>query len=368
MWPILTYLEVRMLRTLISFTPFMVCLFWFIVFSLRYHSHNPAKKVLTWFLLTCTVLYLCHALFFTTGPHRATECIWALCSLSVYPIYHLYIRALTTNFPNSHRRYLTLLPGFMVFVLLVVCPGSISNLIRIIVFTGQIAFVCYFGFRMLKRFDKLVASCYANVEGKDTKDVKNLLIALIITSVISLTANVIGKSFFASDDRLLLVAAILFGVMLFALSYLGYTKDFSYVELTSDTAEEGISDTSPESFEAIGIKLDKLMKEKRLYLEKDLKINDVASRIGSCRTYVSNYINQSRGLSFSDYVNHLRIEDAKAILSSDIEIKNLSLAEQLGFANEQSFYRNFKKITGMTPAQWRKLDFRKQHPVSPLSG
>jgi len=336
----------------------MVCLFWFIVFSLRYRRHNPAKKVLTWFLLTCTVLYLCHALFFTTGQHRTTECIWALCSLSVYPIYYLYIRALTTNFPSSLRQYLILAPGLIVFVLLVIWPGKITNLIRIIVFTGQIVFVCFFGFKMLRRFDRLVASCYANVEGRDTKDVKNLLIALVVTSLFSFIANLIGKSFFANDDRLLLIAAILFGVMLFALSYLGYTREFSYIELTDDTAEENTSDTSPESFEVIGRRLEKLMNDKKLYLKKSLKINDVASELGSCRTYVSNYINQTKGESFSDYINHLRIEDAKDILSSDIEIKNLSLAEQLGFASEQSFYRNFKKWTGMTPSQWRKRGLR----------
>ncbi|WP_295437171.1 AraC family transcriptional regulator [uncultured Prevotella sp.] len=30
----------------------------------------------------------------------------------------------------------------------------------------------------------------------------------------------------------------------------------------------------------------------------------------------------------------------------------ITIATQAGFTSEQSFYRNFKKFTGVTPAQW----------------
>lgn len=332
----------------------MVCFFWLIVFALGYGRHNPAKKVLTWFLLVCSVLYFCHALFFTSVLPRAVECVWALCSLSVYPLYYLYICALTGRFSGNVRQYRVLVPGFAVFLLLVFFPGRASELTRLVLFSLQIVLVCMYGIRRLREFDALVASCYANVEGRDTTDVKNILAALVATSVFSASANILGKSFFAYDDRLLLLVAILFAFMLFALSYLGYTRDFSYMELACETAGDGDEEVPLEPDDNLGDRLDALMRDKRLYREKGLKITDVASQVGACRTYVSNYINQSMGESFSDYINRLRVEDAKTILRQDGDIKNSAIAEELGFASEQNFYRNFKKFTGVTPSQWRK--------------
>ena len=343
-----------MLRIVISFAPFMVCLFWLVVFALGYGRHNPSKKVLTWFLLACTVLYLCHALFFNRGISYSLECIWALCSLSVYPIYYLYIRALTGDFYGNISQFWVLVPGLAVTFLLVFFPGKASDMVRAVVAIVQIVLVCKYGVGRLRDFDRLVASCYANVEGRDTTDVKNLLIPLVATSALSASANILGKSFFADDDRLLLLVALLFAFMLFSLSYIGYTRDFSYMELSIETEDADAAEMLPEPDEDLGRRLDALMKEKKYYRETGLTINDVAVQIGSCRTYVSNYINRVKGGSFSDYINGLRVEDAKTILKQDGNIKNYAIAEILGFANEQSFYRNFKKITGMTPAQWRK--------------
>ena len=96
------------------------------------------------------------------------------------------------------------------------------------------------------------------------------------------------------------------------------------------------------------------MERKQMFLEKGLKINDVAKEIGSCRTYVSNYLNKTKGETFSDYINRLRIKHALTVLEQDHQIKNIALAERLGFASEQSFYRNFKKFTGKTPAEWKE--------------
>ena len=60
-------------------------------------------------------------------------------------------------------------------------------------------------------------------------------------------------------------------------------------------------------------------------------------------------------MSFSDYINSLRVEHAKTLLSHDIEtIKIISIATQSGFSSEQSFYRNFFKLTGMKPLEWAR--------------
>ena len=348
-----------MFRTIICITPFMVCLFWLIIFIIGYRRHDPAKKVLTWFLMACSVLYYCHAHSFIAGADRILESVWALCSLSVYPLYHLYIRTLTSRVDAGAKRFLTFIPGTIVFIILVFFPGTAADFLRMAVFMLQVVFVCWSGIRMLRAFDREVASCYANTEGRQTTDVRILMIAFVMTSILSAAVNAIGKSNVGARDALLIPVAILFSVMLFALSYIGYVKQFSCENLSTDMEEDDAPADAPD--ELLGVKLDKLMDERMLYLEKNLKINDVAAQIGSCRTYLSNYLNQVRGESFSDYVNRLRIERAKKLLQEDMEVKMVTLAEQLGFSNEQGFYRNFKKFTGMTPSQWKQENESSRH-------
>ena len=95
-----------------------------------------------------------------------------------------------------------------------------------------------------------------------------------------------------------------------------------------------------------------LMEEEQCYLNPDLKMPDVADRLGVHRNTVSNAINSSEGCSFSTYVNTYRVEHAKRLLQQQIDKKLSAVALESGFANEQSFFRAFKSVTGTTPREW----------------
>ena len=95
-----------------------------------------------------------------------------------------------------------------------------------------------------------------------------------------------------------------------------------------------------------------LMEQQQLYLNSDLKLEDIASALGLNRSYVSDCINSHTGDSFSQFVNGYRIEYAKRVLRSEPDTKVASLYLAAGFSSEQSFYRNFKSLTGMTPKEW----------------
>lgn len=97
------------------------------------------------------------------------------------------------------------------------------------------------------------------------------------------------------------------------------------------------------------------MDEKELFRKKDLHIADVALRTGSNRTYISNYINKELHLSFTDYINQYRISYAQSLMRDPDNTHSLmQISELSGFANEVTFYRNFKKATGTTPNNWLK--------------
>ena len=57
-------------------------------------------------------------------------------------------------------------------------------------------------------------------------------------------------------------------------------------------------------------------------------------------------------MSIVDYINSMRIREARELLKKrELSVKNIAVS--LGYNNDQSFERYFKKIVGMTPGEFR---------------
>lgn len=95
-----------------------------------------------------------------------------------------------------------------------------------------------------------------------------------------------------------------------------------------------------------------LIENKKLFLNSELKITDIANTLGIHRNIVSDAINSQTGFSFNQYISNYRVEHAKSLLRQDPNKKLSSISAESGFANEQSFFRTFKAITGKTPKEW----------------
>lgn len=123
-----------------------------------------------------------------------------------------------------------------------------------------------------------------------------------------------------------------------------------YEKERQDTASQ-IDDKNSELFR----KLETLMRESKVYREKNLTRERVADLIGSNRTYLSQVVNEKTGMSFIHYINSYRIEEALEILSeatNDIPLK--ALCSDLGFNSITTFYKLFQDKVGMTPAKYRE--------------
>lgn len=119
----------------------------------------------------------------------------------------------------------------------------------------------------------------------------------------------------------------------------------------------GNKDLQPDPRDAeILEQIQQLMTGEKLYRDEDIRLETLARKIGLPRHVVSQVIN-STGMSFFEYINHWRIEEAKKILAgtSKKEFNIIEVAYEVGFANKVSFNRFFKKSTGLTPTEYRKL-------------
>lgn len=83
-----------------------------------------------------------------------------------------------------------------------------------------------------------------------------------------------------------------------------------------------------------------------------LRLEDIAAEIGYTKYYLSAKFKKEMGISINDYITQERVGKAKlALASSDIEIGELS--EKLGFSTPSYFTASFRKLTGMTPTEFR---------------
>lgn len=85
---------------------------------------------------------------------------------------------------------------------------------------------------------------------------------------------------------------------------------------------------------------------------RDIGVNDISEYLGLSYSYVRKVFKAEKGVNIPDYLNSIRIRNAKALLQ-DKSLSIKSIATLVGYNNNQSFERYFKKSVGITPAEYR---------------
>ncbi len=100
----------------------------------------------------------------------------------------------------------------------------------------------------------------------------------------------------------------------------------------------------------------KYFEDEKPFLDSDLKMTDVAGKLNLSPHHISQAINELEKVNFSDFVNQYRVAEAQRILtdSNPINLKLIQVAFDSGFNNKTSFHSAFKKITGLSPTNYRK--------------
>ncbi len=116
------------------------------------------------------------------------------------------------------------------------------------------------------------------------------------------------------------------------------------------------STLSSEEAHRIAASLDDLVGGKKVFLEPDITIEEIADKIGCSKHHLSQVLNEHIKQSFYDYINHFRVEEAKHLLAdpSKQNQKISSIAFDAGFNSISTFNEVFKKVANCTPSKWRK--------------
>lgn len=377
-----------MWRDLIIYTPMYVTFFWAVILLLGHKQNNLAKHFLGIFMVAAFLLYFSHALFFKKhlDVYVYFDSLYLMASLSVYPLYFWYIKLLTVEPKIKYQNLWMLSPAlllgiFSVALYLIMLPEErqvfikhyllqeksteletttvviqkwVHVFIRIL-FAVQIVFFLFFGSKLVFRYNKRIANFYSNLESKTIIWVNLLLFSFVITSVISIVFNIIGKSVFFNNIILLSVPSIIFSVLLFVIGLQGYMQNHTVADLEID--EQQIPELETRKFNRSKLKEDllELFNSEKVFMQPDLKITHVSEKLKTNRTYLSNLINKEFSCTFSDFVNKYRINEAKRLLNekSYNGFSQEYISEKSGFGSLSSFIRVFREIENTTPGRFR---------------
>ena len=103
-----------------------------------------------------------------------------------------------------------------------------------------------------------------------------------------------------------------------------------------------------------------IIKDKKLFRNPDLKLSDIAKKLNIPSHQLSQLLNDNLGKSFSLFINEFRIEEAKQLLVSNNVYTIETIGYDCGFNSKSTFFTTFKKITGTTPAKYKKENNQKE--------
>ncbi|RRD02722.1 AraC family transcriptional regulator [Prevotella sp. OH937_COT-195] len=388
-----------MINTFFSILPLTISIGWLVAFTARYRKIYYAQRLLVLFFFLCSILYVAHAVYFNYqySLFARIEAVYAFCTLAGYPLYYLYISNLTDEKPSAWHNFLVLLPSAILSVVAMflyvlmdeetrccfvihefythephghdlswVVKAQIYRVyVMKVLYVLQVIPACYFGYKKLKRFDEQIRNFYTDTDEKTLWPVRVLLVTLLIFACVSVTANFLGREFFIKEWWMICIPSILFSILLFSVGFVGYRQRFTAADYYKELREADERERqkgqgnkvkmNDDTKELLKAQIFDLMENQEIFRQQNFSLSDFVVRLGSNRSYVSNYINNELHLSFSDFINQYRVSHAQ-ILMKDYG-NSLTLSEiwkQSGFSSESSFYRIFKRMVGITPLAWKK--------------
>ncbi|MCS7462065.1 helix-turn-helix domain-containing protein [Paenibacillus doosanensis] len=94
------------------------------------------------------------------------------------------------------------------------------------------------------------------------------------------------------------------------------------------------------------------------YMDSELCLDVVADRIRISKVYLSQFFKEQTGVNFSDYLESLRMDEAKALLQTTSLTVN-DISDRVGYSSSNTFCRAFKRLHGVSPTAFRKLVLKK---------
>ena len=217
-------------------------------------------------------------------------------------------------------------------------------------YLAEYLFIQVFSIVNLSGYLKSLENYYSDL------DARTLIPVVSILSLMGLRLVILGVSGFISWRVLpswLPVMQAAVSVLFYAIAALCVCRvRYTAEELGRMTELQAERMRIPVANDVIKSRVGKLVEEK-FYLERNVNLIDLATRIGVNSKYVSDYLRYHYGETFMSFVNRLRVEESeKLLLEEGLSMEEIS--DRVGYSNVSTFYRNFSKVKGIPPSRFRE--------------
>lgn len=330
-------------------------------------SNIPPMELRNWAAAFMASVALSHVWWYMLGIHflvedRLERNIVAI-TLDRLTFVPLMMCVLIRMLQDRRRPLWPVAVAFMpIAVIAIVCIITRNDVFELItefysMFVGLVFIIYYV--HAVRQYGRWLRDNYADLERKELWQ-SLLLLAFILLTYIAYTSNegALATEYLAQVNTIVIICFILWRV--------------ETLQQLEPTVEENIGDIIDVSFENDGTAnlkyisipdniselLEKQCVAKQLYLQHDLTLQQLATAIGTNRTYLGRYFAQQE-ITYNTYINRLRIEHFIRLYSESIassqSITAMQLAKQSGFYSYSTFSVAFKKYKGNTVTEWMKL-------------
>lgn len=290
------------------------------------------------------------------------------------PLFYFYILALVRKDFRLNKKSLLHFTPFILLILfdlgfyLFTSKGKLEteynqmfSALDIIILGIQVVHVfIYLTFvkKIIKEHELKIKSTFSFIENinlkwlKLTANLMQLIFGLIAAALIIASAGLNIEYYFKTVIPLLASLAIL------GLGYWGFKQPiiFPPEEEKKESRKYEWSGLSDEKADEYLSRLKIIMIRDKPYLESSLTLQKLADMAEISPQNLSQVINVKLNQNFFDFINYYRITEAKKLLIDPRGqlLTILAIAEEAGFNSKSSFNAAFKKMTGMTPTEYKK--------------
>lgn len=295
--------------------------------------------------------------------------------LTYYPLFYLYVRAMTSG--EARGNLLNLFHGvpFLLGVLVwgahflpgkngAVVSGIIGSVVRspwvFVLIVAVLQSVVYITgiIRLLRAHSVRVKGAYSTIDAINLGWLRHRLIVFVAIWALGLV--LIAAAGFESRAIFMIsqVVAFLAALNVFVTGYRALLQPeliFGRAEAPPGRRYER-SSLTPESAERHKARLLEMMNRDKSFLDPEMTLPKLAQASGIPIAHLSRIINELLGRNFYEFINMYRVEEAKRRLSSASAAgeKLIAVALECGFNSLATFNRVFKESTGRTPSDYRK--------------
>lgn len=219
-------------------------------------------------------------------------------------------------------------------------------------------------FRILKLYQEKIKNETSEISRINLEWLKNLTAGFSFVWAVYLFFFLIFTFGIATDpfginDYLF---GLILSILLYSIGYKGWKQpeifhgfEAEKVKLNGNKkyAKSGL--TNGKSAEYLQLLTDFMEKEKP-YKNPDITLKELAENLNLHPNYISQIINEKLNQNFYDFINNYRIKVAVELLISNQDLNILEIAFESGFSSKSTFNTAFKKHTGKTPTEYKKLN------------